>query len=104
MVGEIPDSPTQSENPWKGMSQLTIPSGLADCTFLDPEIGQAGTPPPVDDGATHIKPRDVTPQSKPVDKGSQGGARLRHALYRFCTCEFFKLEMNSNTSYILLYR
>ena len=39
VVGETPDPPTQLENPWKGMSDLTIPSGLADCTFLDPEIG-----------------------------------------------------------------
>ena len=68
VVDETPDPIPSSDNLWKGMSTLTIPSRIDE--FLDPEIGQVGTPPPVDDGTIRTEPRDVTPQSKPADKGS----------------------------------
>ena len=68
IIDETPDLPLPSENQWKGMSNISIPSRIDE--FLNPEIGEVGTPPLVDDGTVRNEPRDVTPQSKPADKGS----------------------------------
>ena len=68
IIDETPDLPLPSENLWKGMSNLTIPSRIDE--LFNPEIGEVGTPPPVDDENVRHEPRDVTPQSKPADKGS----------------------------------
>ena len=68
IVDETPDLPLPSGNQWKGLSNISIPSRIDD--FLNLEIGDVRTPPPVDDENVRHEPRDVTPQSRPADKGS----------------------------------
>ena len=67
-------SPHQVESPLRGLTDLTIPSGIISFNFNDLEIGGTGSPPPVDDGSKRQKLGETTPQSKSKHTGSSGGA------------------------------